>query len=119
LALSGIIVGRDGEALGPEPEVETHLAAIFPGVKLALEHGPPATGLRAFDIQGWMARMSGTQYPRWTGMAEGDRFIVSFKLDGERTIRSIRFAIYGHGVKAARRDLDALAARTGWRVRFD
>jgi hypothetical protein len=118
LALSGIILGRDGEALGPEPEVAAHLAAVFPGVKLGLEHGPPPTGLRAFDIQGWMARMSGTQYPRWAGMAEGDRFIVSLKLDGAQTIRSIRFAIYGHGVKAARRDLDALAARTGWRLRF-
>src|SRR5579862_8106044 len=110
--------GGGTQPLGSQSEAQDHLAAIFPGIKFVLERGEAAGGIQSLDLRSWMAKMSGVKYPCWAAIFEGDRFIISMRLEGETRVEAIRFTVYGHGIKAAKTHLEKLAARTGWRITF-
>ena len=93
MARNGRIAGSDGQPLGSASEVQQHLAEIFPGIKFALQRAAATSGIQSLDLPGWLAKISGVKYPHWIGMSERERFIISFRLDGEQSIDAIHVAV--------------------------
>lgn len=114
----------DRQPLGNIDQVQNELSSVFLGMRFTKVDGPTQRQIEIDKLmRGWKSQLlsiflSKTRYPFWEGHFEGDKFIAVFRLGPEQKVRSVQVELYGRGTLAATPFFDALAARTGWRIKY-